>query len=111
MTEKPITLDSLKKLGKPVAVDFGTGHFLTNVVCEEFNTDVCEKCQLRFRCITSEYLVLGAEELSKAAVLPVLQTIESVVEHCIVLNKGGSITLSIEDQPKVKTAKKIKKAV
>jgi len=104
MSEKqvPMTLDELKLLGKPIAVTFGEYNFLTNVVCKDFDTKVCESCQLRFRCLTSEYLKLDVEELSKAAVLPVLQTIESIVEHCIVLNKGGSITMSVKSPKKMK---------
>jgi hypothetical protein len=107
MIEKqiPITLDELKTIGKPTALGVGDIKLLTNVVCRDFNSDTCDTCKLRFKCATNEMLMISLDEMSSAAILPVLQTIESAIEHFLILNKGGSITMSIKTPKKIKQGK------
>lgn len=71
---------------KAVMIDFGDYLIRADYECKDKNTDICDKCRLRFNCYLHQYLILKANDLP----LNIDETITEIVERYIEIAKQKS---------------------
>ena len=80
--------------GKTVLVDIGGTGIRCDYRCMDKETEVCDKCRLKFKCYTSQYLIIEGKELR---LNDIGQTLNEKVEAYVTSRKGKRSEKEAED--------------